>query len=547
VRILVAEDDPVSRRILEATLTRWGHDPVVVKDGTEAWRVMQGSSAPTLAILDWMMPGMDGLEVCTKVRERGDARPAYIIFLTAKRSRTDHVAGLQAGADDYILKPFDAEELRARVQVGMRVLKLQQSLIERVDDLQAALRRVSEGHEALRQSEGRLKAILDSSPDGVIIVDDGGLIRDFSHAAERMFGWPREQAIGRPLFDVMMPLADAEVRKGLSRQSDKPIEMTVRRKSGETFPVEVSFGTMRQADEARVSLFVHDLSGRRRLETGLREAQELESAGQLAAGIALELETPMELVGEKTRFLANGFASLARLTQRYQALGAAAAAGKVAPGLLEEIGAAEKEAHLDALVTQIPKAIDETLAHVERVASVVRAMTDFAGRDRAEKAPADLNRVVQVALTETRGEIRRVAEVDTQLGELPLVLCDAADLKQVFVSLLTNAAHAVDALATGGTRGSIRVRTWQEAGDAVISISDNGCGIPQQVRARIFEPFFTTKQERGGRGQGLPVARAIIVHKHGGSLVCQSAVGDGTTFVVRLPLGAPAAEGVAAP
>jgi signal transduction histidine kinase len=174
-------------------------------------------------------------------------------------------------------------------------------------------------------------------------------------------------------------------------------------------------------------------------------------------------------------------------------------------------------------------------------------MTEFARRDRAEKAPADLNRVLQGALTATRGEIRRVAEVETELGELPLVPCHAADLNQVFVSLLTNAAHAVGETAKRGTLGCIRVRSWQEAGQAVIAISDNGCGIPQQVRARIFEPFFTTKEERSGRGQGLPVARAIVVHKHGGSLTCQSAVGEGTTFVVRLPLGAPAAEGVVAP
>jgi DNA-binding response OmpR family regulator len=274
VRILVAEDDPVSRRILEATLAHWGHDPVVVKDGAEAWRVMQGSSAPTLAVLDWMMPGMDGLEVCTKVRERGDARPAYIIFLTAKGSRSDRVAGLQAGADDYILKPFDAE-----------------------------------------------------------------------------------------------------VRKGLTRQSGKPIEMTVRRRSGETLSVEVSFGAMREGGEAQVSLFVRDLSGQRRLEAELREAQELESGGQLAAGIALELDSPIERVGEKTRFLADGFASLARLTECYQALGNAAASGTVAPGLLREISAAEEKAHSGALVTEIPKAIGETLADVERVASV-RAMTE---------------------------------------------------------------------------------------------------------------------------------------------------------------------------
>jgi signal transduction histidine kinase len=173
-------------------------------------------------------------------------------------------------------------------------------------------------------------------------------------------------------------------------------------------------------------------------------------------------------------------------------------------------------------------------------------MTEFARRERAEKAPADLNRVLQGALTATRGEIRRVAEVATELGELPPVPCHAADLNQVFVSLLTNAAHAVAATTSPERPGRIVVRSWQEAGHAVIAIGDNGCGIPQDVRARIFEPFFTTKGERGGRGQGLPVARAIVVHKHGGTLICESAVGEGTTFTVRLPLGPAPAEATVA-
>ena len=143
--------------------------------------------------------------------------------------------------------------------------------------------------------------------------------------------------------------------------------------------------------------------------------------------------------------------------------------------------------------------------------------------------------------------MRRIAEVETELGELPLVHCHAAELKQVFVSLLTNAAHAIDEIAKPEMRGCIRVRSWQEAGQAVIAISDNGCGIPHPLRARIFEPFFTTKRGRGGRGQGLPVARAIVVHKHGGSISCQSAAGGGTTFVVRLPLGVSPTEDVVVP
>jgi DNA-binding response OmpR family regulator len=146
MRILVAEDNGVSRYLLETHLKKWGHEPVPAVDGTAAWEMMQREDAPALAILDWMMPGLDGVEVCRRARGRTDARPLYIILLTARADRQDTIDGLGAGADDYVTKPFDAAELRARVSVGVRVVGLQGELAARIADLEQALARVDQLH-----------------------------------------------------------------------------------------------------------------------------------------------------------------------------------------------------------------------------------------------------------------------------------------------------------------------------------------------------------------------------------------------------------------
>jgi phosphoserine phosphatase RsbU/P len=144
VKILIAEDDVISRRLLEKTLVRWGYEVVVTCDGTAAWEVLQSAGAPPLAILDWMMPGMDGIEVCRRVRRAAAPTPPYLILLTAKGRREDIVMGLRSGADDYVTKPFNREELRARVQVGLRIVDLQHSLADRVKALEEALTRVKQ-------------------------------------------------------------------------------------------------------------------------------------------------------------------------------------------------------------------------------------------------------------------------------------------------------------------------------------------------------------------------------------------------------------------
>jgi phosphoserine phosphatase RsbU/P len=142
MKILIAEDDPVSRRVLQAQLVKWGYDVIMAADGTEAWEALRSADAPHLAIIDWMMPGLDGPEVCRRARQDAATRTTYIVLLTARGERQDLVAGLQAGADDYVIKPFDNEELQARIQVGIRVLGLQGEVAARVRELEEALGKV---------------------------------------------------------------------------------------------------------------------------------------------------------------------------------------------------------------------------------------------------------------------------------------------------------------------------------------------------------------------------------------------------------------------
>jgi signal transduction histidine kinase len=273
-------------------------------------------------------------------------------------------------------------------------------------------------------------------------------------------------------------------------------------------------------------------------EVELRHAQKLESVGRLASGIAHEINTPIQFIGDNTRFLQDTFTALQTLLEKYRAVVGAAAAGTVSPSLLEEVHQAREEADVEFLMEETPKSLAQTLEGVDRVATIVRAMKEFAHVDRKEKSATDINKALLSTLTVARNELKYVADVETELGDLPLVVCNISDLNQVFLNLLVNAAHAIGDMVKGsGKKGRIRVRTSLEKDDVLISIADTGSGIPEDIRDKIFDPFFTTKEIGRGTGQGLAIARSVVVERHGGTLTFASEVGKGTTFYVRLPLG----------
>jgi signal transduction histidine kinase len=280
-----------------------------------------------------------------------------------------------------------------------------------------------------------------------------------------------------------------------------------------------------------------DVTERKRLEAQLHQAQRLEAVGQLAAGIAHEINTPIQYVGDNIRFIHDAFAARQFVLANFRELLQAAEEGRVTANLVAAVRRAVEESEMDFLAEEIPKAIAQSLDGTERVAVIVRAMKEFAHPGQQQKALADLNKSLANALVVARNEIKYVADVQTDFGDVPPILCHIAELNQVFLNLLTNAADAIrEVVKQDNQKGLIRVSTRLFDGQAVISISDSGCGIPENIQRRVFDPFFTTKDVGRGSGQGLAIARATVVEKHGGSIWFEPNLPRGTTFVVSLPM-----------
>ena len=224
---------------------------------------------------------------------------------------------------------------------------------------------------------------------------------------------------------------------------------------------------------------------------------------------------------------------------------AALEAGDVAPDLLERVRAAEDAADLEYLRGRVPAGFERAEDGVRRIGAIVGSMHEFA-HPTVDRAPQDLNAALRNTLVVAAGEYKAVADVETDLGDLPLVTCNGGEIKQVLLSVIVNAAHAIEDCSPG-ERGTIRIRTRADATHVLISVADTGCGIPAPIADRVFDPFFTAKEVGRGSGQGLAIARTLVVERHGGSLTFETTPGEGTTFHVRLPIaGVPLAARAAA-
>lgn len=278
---------------------------------------------------------------------------------------------------------------------------------------------------------------------------------------------------------------------------------------------------------------------RKELEIEMNQSRKLEAVGSLAAGIAHEINTPIQFVGDNTSFLAGSFDSLIALIEKYGTLWREANVGDNAAKLDSEKTRIEENADLEYLKEEIPTAIKQTMDGVQRVTKIVHAMKGFARPDQGIKSLSNINEMLESTLTVALHEMKYVADVKVEFAQdLPDIECYRDDLNQVFLNLLVNAAHSIeDVIGEGSTdRGVINVSTMQEDGSLVIRIADTGKGIPPSIQKRIFDPFFSTKEVGKGSGQGLSIARKIVVEKHGGSLDFQTEVGKGATFSVSLPI-----------
>jgi signal transduction histidine kinase len=278
---------------------------------------------------------------------------------------------------------------------------------------------------------------------------------------------------------------------------------------------------------------------RRLMEIQLRHAQKLESVGQLAAGIAHEVNTPAQYIGDNIRFLRQSFAQLASLLRRHESLLGAVKQNAATPEMAADLEQAARQCDLNFLLQETPRAIEQSLEGVNSVTRIVHSMRDFAHPGSGEKVLIDLNQTVESTLVVSAHEWKYVANIvkDLQPG-LPRVPCLPGELNQVILNLVVNAAHAIAeaAGADPGQKGAITISTRQKGDWVEIQVADTGTGIPEAIRDKVFDPFFTTRSVGEGTGQGLAIARNVIVGRHNGTLTFQTQDGVGTVFTIRLPI-----------
>lgn len=396
-------------------------------------------------------------------------------------------------------------------------------------------------------NESNFQELFQSVYDGAAICDLKGVILDVNIRLLDFIMVLRADVCGHNIVEFM---AGADItliqtlHHNLHEHRFTLIQAFCLRKNGHSFPAEISVNRLNLSGQPYLCFFFRDITERRLQENQAAHNQKLESIGQLAAGIAHEINTPVQYIGDNIRFLRDAFDSVVGLLRHYGRLLDSARQGAVPPALVEDVSQAAEKSDIDFMLKEIPPAIDQSLEGVARVARIVKAMKEFSHPDSEEKAIADINKAIESTITVSRNEWKYIADMVTDLDpDLPPIPCLLGSFNQVILNLIVNAAHAVGARVGDGSKGkgTITISTRHDDDWAEVRVQDTGFGIPAVIRHRVFEPFFTTKEVGKGTGQGLSTCHAIVVKKHGGTLAFETREGEGTTFIVRLPYQA---EGV---
>lgn len=388
----------------------------------------------------------------------------------------------------------------------------------------------------LRAASISLNELFRAVPGAIIVIGSDGLVEAVNDETLRMLGWSEGELIGgaqQKIFgESWVPAREANPIQVLRTERE------LRTRNGHRVPALLSITVMDTGHQHSVVCVAIDLSERKKLEAELLHAHKLESIGRLAAGVAHEINTPIQFISDSVRFARDAVNDLAALYQQYREVREAGASGGDLLEKLREVDVVDARVDAPFLFEQLPGALGRAMEGLQQVANIVRATKDFAYPTTREKRPANINKALQSTLTIGKREYAEAADLIVELGELPLVPCHIGELNQVFLNLIINAAHAIQDRKRGG-RGRITVRTYLEWSNVLIVIGDDGDGIPEAIQQLVFDPFFTTKDVGRGSGQGLAIARSVVVERHGGSLEFDTKAGQGTQFFVRIPATPP--------
>ena len=374
-------------------------------------------------------------------------------------------------------------------------------------------------------AELRYKLLFNDVSAAIIITRFSGEIVAANTTMVKMLGYDSEEDLRKhnatELY-VDPAVREAEMKHLSSAPHNHNREFPLRRKDGSLIKVLVT-GRILPVESGAPSLvegIFTDVTALRRveercdrLESGLRLTQKLRAMGTLAAGVAHEINTPLQYISDSVHVLMLRMQDLLQLAHTEDLIVRMARAAQLEP--------------------QISRALERTVSGIGSVTRIVRAMKEFSYPDKGPRVTADLNQALRTTLTVGRNEYRHLAEIEMDLHEIPGVWRHIGDLNQAFLNLVVNAAHAIEAAGKG--RGTIKITSRPERYAVNVTIADTGCGIPDSLRNRIFDPFFTTKPIGKGTGQGLAIVRAIV-DQHFGEILVNSAPGEGTTLTIRLPV-----------
>ena len=429
---------------------------------------------------------------------------------------------------------------RARSAARLLEIRLDEER-RRVVELRAALDEAEQRVGVLQQSEAKFRGVVNQSLVGICTHQHERFT--YTNAKfDEIFGYDAGELIGMSPRELVLaedlPIVAEAMRRRQERESDT-LDYVARfhRKDGRMIELDIHGSVMSVAGDQLLVTVVLDVTERKRLEAELRVAQKLESVGQLAAGVAHEINTPVQYVSTSVDFLRSAFAALDQLQQDYEQAVAASEMDQAARVELKaRLSEAQDQADLDYLRERVPQALTRCVDGLGRVAKIVAAMRAFAHPSSDTPSLIDVNEEIRTTVSVAVNQYKYVADVSTTLGQVPLVVGAEGEIAQALLNLIVNAADAIaEVRAATAERGEIAIATKSDEHWVTITIADTGGGIPTEIADRVFDPFFTTKEVGRGTGQGLGIARSIV-RRHHGTIGFEVRPGEGTTFKIQLPI-----------
>ncbi len=460
-------------------------------------------------------------------------------FLLSRSTFTDH-DGTIAGIINVLLDLTDKNRAE-------RLLKDRTAeLLKSDEELKRQIKKRKKAKRTVKAAHREIEHLISSLPTILIGLCRENQIIFWNAVAEKVFETPAADVMGLTLNQCGLEWDWNAVSDGIAKSQAEDCNVRVdniqyRNAHGEERYLGLTITPFNGKDSSILGLSIigADITDRVKFEAQLHQSQKMEAIGQLAAGIAHEINTPTQFVGDNTRFLQEAFDDLIETCNLYKESIEAAKSGTLNDQRIKDVEKRFAELDIAYLEEEVPQAIQQTLKGIDRITHIVQAMKIFAHPGGGEKEPIDINKEIEKTITITRNEWKYVADLITDFdATLPTVPCHRAEFNQVILNLIVNAAHAISD-SNGdhpSERGTIKISSTLAGNWAEIRISDTGHGIPQEIRHRVFDLFFTTKEPGRGTGQGLAIAHSVIVDKHSGKIDIETGDNQDTTFVIRLPV-----------